>query len=299
MEIGIVRFFQSIACGFFDVFFWIITKMGEETFFLLAFMGLYLCYSKKFAIKYSLYYLLSVGINSLTKIVVRRPRPYISSDKIVDRLHASGMSFPSGHCQGYFVQGSTIWYESNAKVFSKIFKKLFMILFLMFGLLVMISRMYWGQHYPTDVCVGMMFGLLLPFLFEWIGGFFSSSWKSKLTEKWWFLFLLILSSILFIVFFIIQFTIGFYSIKVYKFLGVFLSIGIGGLVDLKWIKYTSNKGWKYGLLKFAIAIIVVFLLYLAISCIIPIVSFMYFVVYLFLGLICTICLPLLYKYFFK
>ena len=97
MEIAIVKFFQDLANGFFDAFFWFITKLGEETVFLMVLAFVYVCYSKKFAVKLSMYYLVSVGFNSVMKLIVRRPRPYIASSEIVDRLHTNGYSFPSGH----------------------------------------------------------------------------------------------------------------------------------------------------------------------------------------------------------
>jgi len=113
MEIAIVEFFQSFACGFLDVFFWLITKLGEETVFFFVLTIAYLCYSKKFAIKISFYYLSSVAFNNLLKLIVKRPRPYVQSSKISNRLNADGYSFPSGHTQGYFAVATTSFIEVN------------------------------------------------------------------------------------------------------------------------------------------------------------------------------------------
>ncbi|MBQ7351587.1 MAG: phosphatase PAP2 family protein [Clostridia bacterium] len=299
MEIAIVKFFQGLSSGFADVFFWIVTKLGEETFFMFILLGIYLCYDKMFSVKYSMYYLLSVGINNLIKVVVGRPRPYVKSNEIVDRLHATGKSFPSGHTQGYFVQASTMFNELNKKNNNKKLKTLVSIILAVFGILLMISRMFWGQHYLSDVCVGMMFGLVLPFLFDWLLSFVPKKWKDAITPKRVFVFLGILSSVLFVLFLILELTVGFYSRKVYKFLGVFIAISLGYFVDNKWIRYESNQGWKIGCIKFILSICVVSLLYWVISLIVPIVTFVYFIVYLFLGLVCTILLPMLFKILFK
>ena len=49
MEINIVKAVQGLSCKFLDVVLWCITKLGEETCFVLALLGLYLLYSQKFA----------------------------------------------------------------------------------------------------------------------------------------------------------------------------------------------------------------------------------------------------------
>lgn len=299
MEIEIVKFFQGLASEFLNVFFWLITKLGEETVFLIVVMGIYLCYDKFFAVKYSLYYLLSVGINNLVKLLFLRPRPYVVSNEIINRLPALGKSFPSGHSQGYFVQATIGMVEINKKNKNKPFKLTLLIAFSFIGLLVMISRMFWGQHYPSDVIIGMMFGLALPFVFDWLIGLIPQEFKNKFTKARIYFGMILLAIFLFGLFFAIELSINFASRKVYKFLGVYLAMGLGYVVDEKFIKYKSKQGWLYGLLKFVIATLIISLIYWVITLIVPLKTYVYFIVYLFLGLVATIIMPLCFKFIFR
>ncbi len=88
------------------------------------------------------------------KFLVGRPRPkYMHGDEwVMSPSLESGMhSFPSGHSYASF---------AVAVVLAKHFPRLG---WLVYGLaaLIMISRVIRGAHYPSDVAVGMVFGLLV------------------------------------------------------------------------------------------------------------------------------------------
>jgi len=299
MEIGIVKFVQSIANSFFDVFFLLITKMGEETFFLLLLAMVYLCYSKSFAFKMTAYYVISFGVNNFVKAIFQRPRPYVASSEVLNRLEAGGFSFPSGHTQGFFVSSTTGFIEINKKNNSKKIKNIFISIVLSFGLLVMISRLYWGQHYLSDVVVGMMFGMSIPFVLDWLLTILPQKITRFFTLNKLFVVLGVLSFVIFIFLLILEIVFGVWSSVVYKFLGVFVAMSIGYFVDYKFIHYNSNQGFKIGVLKYIIALIVCVGLYFVIDLIFSIDGYINFIVYLFLGIICTIILPILFKFLFK
>lgn len=295
MEVEIVKFFQKISNSFHDVFFELITRMGEETFFLIIFAGLYICYNKFFAVKYTFYYLISVGINSLVKGIIRRPRPYEISSEIINRLPASNYSFPSGHTQGYFVQATMIMNEINVKSEREKLKITSLVCLSIFGLFVMISRLYWGQHFATDVIAGMMFGLTIPFVLDFLIGLIPKEWKNKLTEERIFFIIGVLCLIVTSVFIALEIGINFSSRKVYKFLGVLLAMSVGYFVDLKFIKYQPNQGWMWGIIKFFISTIVLVGMYLLLTLFIPVKGYFCFLVYFILGIMATIVLPLIFK----
>lgn len=295
MEIKIVEFFQNISNSFLDVFWGIITKMGEETFFLIAFAGIYLCYSKLFAIKYTFYYLVSVGVNSIVKSVFDRPRPYMVSDTIDNILPASGSSFPSGHTQGYFVQWSTATIELNKKSKRNGFRVALPMIMLVGGVLLMISRMYLGQHFLSDVLVGMMFGIILPFVFDFIIKLIPINFRKKLTAERLFFVIGMLAVIVTAVFVIVQFSIGFYLTRIYKFLGVLSSMSIGYFIDYKYIGYEPNQGWLWGFVKFLITAIVLFGGYFILALLVPLTGYYAFLIYFVLGLFATTVLPFVFS----
>jgi len=299
MEIKIVEFIQSFGNKFFDGFFWLITKMGEETFFLFVLLMIYISYSKNYAFKYSIYYITSVGINNLIKLVFARPRPFQASNSIICKLRASGYSFPSGHSQGYFFCSTMGMLEIHNKNNNKRFKISIMISLSIIGVLVMISRMYLGQHYLSDVLTGLSLGLALPFVFDSIINFVPKNIREKFTPKFLFLALGLVTTIVFLILLGFDLYFNFASRKVYKFLGVFMAMSIGYFVDKKFIHYKENQGFLIGLLKFVISSIVIISMYIVIIQFVVLKTYNYFLVYLFLGLICTIILPLCFKFMFK
>lgn len=299
MEVQIVKFFQGLSSNFADAIFWLITKMGEETFFLCVLAVVYLCYSDKFALKLSFYYLISVGFNNLIKLICKRPRPYVASTEITDRLHAGGYSFPSGHTQGYFVTATTNSIEIGNKVKSKRVKVSIISVFAILGLFVMLSRMYWGQHYITDVIVGMMFGVAVPFFLDYIIRILPVKIKQLFTIDRLYNILLCVSILLILVNLSINIFTGESIDLIYKFSAVLFAMSIGYFANKRKIHYISNQGFVVGLIKSLIIIASISLIYFIFSLIFTIESYLCLIVYLFLGLFCTIILPIIFKLLFK
>lgn len=95
-------------------------------------------------------------VHSLKRLLSRE-RPY----KILEQLNTFGInlkdySFPSGHTAASFSIATTI--AVNLPHLS--------ILVFILAIIVGISRIYLGVHYPTDVVAGMFIGLVIAFLFH-------------------------------------------------------------------------------------------------------------------------------------
>lgn len=90
-----------------------------------------------------------IFVQSLKKIMSRE-RPY----KIIEQLHTFGIdlrdySFPSGHTTASFSLATTIALNMP---------RLGLFVFVM-AMLIGISRIYLGVHYPTDVAAGIILGI--------------------------------------------------------------------------------------------------------------------------------------------
>ena len=299
MEINIVKAVQGLSCKFLDVVLWCITKLGEETCFVLALLGLYLLYSQKFAVKYGVIYLLSAGINGVIKNIIKRPRPHVASELIQNKLPASGYSFPSGHSQGYFVQ-ATMGFDEMART-SKTKKSKYISLFVLLfvGLCVMFSRLYFGQHYLTDTLVGATCGIVVYIVFESILKCLPQSFKEKFTIDKWYWFLLIVSSVVAIVFFILELTKDISKAKVYKITAVFIAMSIGYFINKKYIRYEEKSTPLQTFLKGIILYGVLGLFLVAYNLWIKPSGIIVFVLYLIISLVCTILLPIIFKNIFK
>ena len=88
------------------------------------------------------------------KLVVPRPRPFTAIPSTIVFGRDSGSSFPSGHTMRIF---------ASAYIFSKFWPR-FRIPFYLIASLVGFSRIYLGQHYPSDVLAGILMGLAVGYL---------------------------------------------------------------------------------------------------------------------------------------
>jgi undecaprenyl-diphosphatase len=94
-------------------------------------------------------------LNTILKSSFDRPRP-----QIFEWLtNPSGSSFPSGHAMG-----SAIVYFTVAYLIARLEKRRWMravtiMVSLLLVLLISVSRLYLGVHYPSDVIAGMIIGL--------------------------------------------------------------------------------------------------------------------------------------------
>ena len=153
----ILRFFEGLRNPFLDDFFSLVTRLGEETLFILAGLVFFWCASKKQG-----YYLLSVGflgtvLNQFLKLLCRIPRPWVRDESftIVEsaRAEATGYSFPSGH-----TQSAVGVFGSIARMYRPWWVRLLCVLACV---LVPLSRMWLGVHTPEDVGVSIAVALVL------------------------------------------------------------------------------------------------------------------------------------------
>jgi undecaprenyl-diphosphatase len=96
--------------------------------------------------------LVSLAIYRLLKRRIRRPRPYASHMGIIARIPPlDQFSFPSGHTLHAvaFTAITSAWYPGLALVLVP------------FSILVALSRVVLGLHYPSDVAAAIAIGALL------------------------------------------------------------------------------------------------------------------------------------------
>ena len=154
-----LRAIAEIRNPVFDAFFSLITRIGEEVFFLAAAIIFFWCVNKRQGYFVLLTGLFGTVLNQGAKLLFRIPRPWVidpTFEVVGDaKVAATGYSFPSGHTQNAAgTLGSIAAYKANWKK---------VVICIVVILLVGFSRMYLGVHTLLDVVVSLAFaaGLVL------------------------------------------------------------------------------------------------------------------------------------------
>lgn len=98
-------------------------------------------------------------INVLVKELIRRPRPPIDLVQVLRILDS--YSFPSGHVMFYVGFFGFIWFLVYTLLKRSLRRTLLLIFFGSLISLVGISRIYLGQHWPSDVLGAYLLGSLI------------------------------------------------------------------------------------------------------------------------------------------
>ena len=294
MDLKIVKFVQSGATPFLDEFFSMFTRFGEEIFFVCMFLILYWCVSYNYAFKFGLYYVTSVLFNNIAKMIVKRPRPWMASEDVVNKLPASGLSFPSGHSQGISCISTFIVYDIYHTDTKKSYKIVSLVTAIVLCLMVGYSRLYLGQHYLTDVIAGFAFGIGIILLLKAIEKALPTSFKQSINTE---VIVSTISIVLILIITILQFKnfgLSYSAInKLYRYSGLFVSASVGYILSKRLVK-DIQLDFYLKLIKMAIGLIVTFGLYALLNLLI-VPNFVNFLIILFVGIIATFVYPYIFN----
>ena len=148
---------EKIRIPVLNEFMLLITRLGEETAFLVAALIVFWCVDK-----YKGYFVLGVGlmgtlVSQFMKLLFRVDRPWVKDPNFTileqAREAAGGYSFPSGHTQ------SAVGTFGSVAAATK--QRTVRIVCIAAAVLVGLSRMYVGVHTPADVIVGALISVVL------------------------------------------------------------------------------------------------------------------------------------------
>lgn len=194
----------NLPGGVIRVISWL-SMFGEELVMIAVLGFLYWGWNKKLGRRVGLNIIMTLIITPMIKNIFIRRRPYFESEGI-DLLRkiepdadtydivAQGYSFPSGHSAGSVATyGSLAVYGTEPEYglirshrIRKIVQGILMAAAVALPLLVGLSRVVVGAHYPTDVLTGWALGLLVIFLVPWL--------EDRINNRWIFYIILLVVS---------------------------------------------------------------------------------------------------------
>lgn len=190
-EVSMIQWLQSwigtVGIAIASVF----TMFGEDLICVAIVGFLYWCWNKELGKQVGLNLLFAVTLCGMIKNIVLRRRPYFDNEgikclKAVDSkadiydISAQGYSFPSIHA------AKAVTMYTSLGIYTK--KKLWIVILgVILPLLIGISRVCLGVHYPTDVIAGWLIGALIIFLVPLL--------KKKIKNRWIFYAILVLVTV--------------------------------------------------------------------------------------------------------
>ena len=93
------------------------------------------------------------------KNIYQRPRP-----EILHLVEEKGFSFPSGHSLAVTIMVGTLIVIFSQRIKNTVWRKIIQILLSLYIFSVLVSRIYLGVHYPSDVIASLCVGLGVLFM---------------------------------------------------------------------------------------------------------------------------------------
>lgn len=232
-----------------------VTKLGEETAFLVIALIVFWCVDKKKG-----YYVMAVGFlgtmaNQFLKLTCRVPRPWVQDPDFTileqAREAASGYSFPSGHSQT--AVGTFGCLAATAE------KKWWRNLCILIAVLVPFSRNYIGVHFLSDVLVGAGMACLL------VGILNRPILRGGVKEMKTLIAIMIGCAVVFLLYVSLwkfpadmdahNYESGLKN--AYTLLGCLIGVAIVYIVDIKWLQFSVEAVWWVQIIKILVGLLLV------------------------------------------
>ena len=133
------------------------TFLGTEEFYLIVMPAILWCFDVRLGTRLGLILLASDGLNGAFKLAFGWPRPYWVSDQVRALASETSFGLPSGHAQNALA----LWGRLAVGLRRRWVTWAAALLIL----LISVSRLYLGVHFPSDAIGGWLAGGILPWAF--------------------------------------------------------------------------------------------------------------------------------------
>lgn len=155
IEDDLLLYIQSLRCDILDHIMIFITTLGDKGFIWIAAAIVLLFFKNQRKIGAKVLTALIINtviVNLILKPLIMRPRPFDVIEGLETLIPApQDWSFPSGHTSSSFAAGLVLIMGLPSK---------YGIPAMPLAILIAVSRIYVGVHYPSDIIAGAIFGIL-------------------------------------------------------------------------------------------------------------------------------------------
>lgn len=237
-EVDIIKALQLISNPFCDLVNKFFSLFGTELAFLAVAVVLYWCIDKAYAHRFFNVYILGVAVTNFFKLGFKRARPFDAYPREVRSIgdRESTFSFPSGHTES-IASISVLLSVKYGKRYRAV-----PIVCVLLTVLVMLSRMYLGQHYLSDVFCGLTLGIFCAIVFNALLSLMGDK------EEWVAVAAVVLSAVIIGVLAALDMLGEASGADILKGVGAFAAFDIGYFVEKRYVKYdvkaNRNIWWK-------------------------------------------------------
>ncbi|MFQ5812676.1 MAG: phosphatase PAP2 family protein [Anaerolineae bacterium] len=240
---------QSFSNPFLNGLLTAATFLGEEEFYLVFLPLIYWCFNKRVGVRLAYAFLLSAYLNSFIKDLFGIPRPDDSRIRFLRK--ETTPSFPSGHAQG----ATVVWGYLATQRRNRAFWAAVVVLIS----LISLSRVYLGVHFPQDLAGGIAIGVLYLLAFNWV----TANWGGRLAELPW----VVKAGLS--VFVPIALMVAHLSKDTAMTMGAFSGMGLGFLLEGKFVGFSADGLWWRRVLRFLVGLILVGVFYVGLKAVFP------------------------------
>lgn len=275
-DLDIIRGLQLIRNPVFDWLFYILTYIGDQYFFIVVAVIIYWTLNKKFAHRFALMYLIASLFSFILKNIFKRPRPYTQTGITVPfDYYTAGYSMPSGHATAAGVLGYTGIKASKAYGLKWLSYVAIAIM-----IIVPFTRMYLGQHYLSDVIVGLGVGFGFAYLVDKLIDLMGDK------EEWWTFILIPIVPVVMILF---------PDHDLFVAAGAYVGFAVGYFVEKRYVKFDVKASFWTQVLKVLFGLVIVLGIKEGLKIVFPELMIFDFLRYLLIGVWVAVGAPYVFK----
>ena len=270
--IDAILWVQGFRSPFLNTFFAVMTALGNEYFYIALMGGLYWSINRPLGLRIG-YAMVACYLytNDVLKAVVGIPRP--TEAQVAVLAHETTPAFPSGHSQGAIV----VW----GYLASRASRAWIWVLAATVTLLIGLSRIYLGVHYPQDVLGGFLLGGTSLALFIGVERWLQAR-QTPLSSWVHWAFAVGLPLAIFALY--PRYEAG-------LAVGLLMGLGIGQWMEARYVRFSSTGPWWQRLVRFVLGLLVTLPFYFGLSALLPATPLVRVVRYGFMGWLAVFVAP--------